>query len=1157
MATGADILTACRAHLLRGKCLDVPVFLQWFDEWKGDGQWINGKDEVGRTALYLAVLHNVPDEVTIALLNASNSAAKELNPHGSSTLYLALTSTSSEAVTLAILKAWKDAAKKVDKFGDYPLHLALKIEMSTAVKTALLEAWPGVVQAKNADGELPLFLALTYNNPVETTLSILNSWTGAAREKDMHGESALIMALTSRADTPDEIRRAVLEAWPAAAKEMDADGELPLHLALTYKVSGPVTIAVLHAWKDAAKAKDADGNYPLLLALKINVPEEVRLAVLEAWPGAAKEKDADGNYPLHLVIEWYVSQRVLAALHNAWPGAATEQYASNGDTPLHRALASPKVPEEGVISMIEVLHVAEGVQNNYGETQIDVARRVRASESVMLALSEAPRIVAASPSVAPDHAPDHAFAPAPAPAPPGAPAPAPPVRKMSRLEVMRSSLHPDSAPPSALATPASASFSPNPAPFQSPAASVIGKSINQMKQKRTVRFRVEGMLESGATETPDDGAVEHKSNGNPDGAPGETTEDRRSNDADLKGAASHESSDGGIADSNDSFFLQMSKESKINDTKVLQSEVLKMLEDAERQMDPAATRLTSDSDHFPPSSECAASLLDRSSSAVAQHTAPATSSPSTPDFPSPASLNGDPSLSEPVPVTLNKAPSDTEPVPQTPLARIPSTPVRAQNRSDAATRMTNSPRREFHQFQPMEDRGDIGTFQDFCDTISSEISISGEGLHQISVSDLRNEARAFLKCGLDRLRDSNIEDLIFNKRRLEGILNRSQKLYLRSYQSAMVGIVEEPLFDDLAALASTVGTPVCAEFGPRPKQREEAAINVEVLYADADRVCDTFLRFLQDLRHTTHNKQMYVKQHKGNVFTIYDPTTKKLVLKNEARVLVKTGMQPGVDGMQFRCDYCCDIVRGGIVFENISDIKFALEMVIACDSHLDKGLDKGTFAHRIRITRIENRFHAPTSGGWGDVRINFYFEDDVTKHIVELKLMHDRMMTVQMKNGAQAARNQARTATELLKALGVPIAPQQSYTPPRKHRVTLEQVTALEKTVDVLKQDKATMEVKMDVLVRTNLNLEERFSELKALFTSEVAAIRQAMVALPCTVVTNRIPPPGTPCTPGNPSDASDVIALLNDARLQTDMSVAVTSVPVSEHANQAMYTNM
>merc|ERR1719272_1543674 len=117
--------------------------------------------------------------------------------------------------------------------------------------------------------------------------------------------------------------------------------------------------------------------------------------------------------------------------------------------------------------------------------------------------------------------------------------------------------------------------------------------------------------------------------------------------------------------------------------------------------------------------------------------------------------------------------------------------------------MTNSPRREFTEFQPMEDRGSIGTFKDLCAAMNSDSSIYGPGLHQISDSGLRSEARAFLKEGLERLRESNVENLMFNKRRLEGILNRSQKLYLRSYKTVMAGIVEEPLFDDLAALART------------------------------------------------------------------------------------------------------------------------------------------------------------------------------------------------------------------------------------------------------------------------------------------------------------------------------------------------------------------
>ena len=402
-------------------------------------------------------------------------------------------------------------------------------------------------------------------------------------------------------------------------------------------------------------------------------------------------------------------------------------------------------------------------------------------------------------------------------------------------------------------------------------------------------------------------------------------------------------------------------------------------------------------------------------------------------------------------------------------------------------------------FQPMEDRGDIGTFKAKYTAIASERAIYGEALQESAVADMRNEARAYLKGELENLRGNNPEQ---QKRELETILMASTQLHLRSYDSVMSGVVEEPLFDELSKLAITASTAINAEFGPeKPKQREAAGTNVVVLYEDAERVSDAFLRFVQGLRDKTHNKELHVKQHEGDVFTgymdKYGANVKKLVLKNEARVLVKTGLQPGEDGVQFKCDNCCDIVRAGLAFDSIADIKFALEMVLACDAQLEEccDLDKellGDFARSIRVTRIKNRFDTPTSGGWGDVMVNFYFEKDERRHIVELQLMHDRMMTVRKKQGAHAAYNQARTAAELLEALGVPqVAPPSTRS--RKLRVTHEQVAGLGEQVEVLEQKNSALEKKNSALEEKVEVLEARCNERNALFLSEIAAIRHEM----------------------------------------------------------------
>ena len=73
---------------------------------------------------------------------------------------------------------------------------------------------------------------------------------------------------------------------------------------------------------------------------------------------------------------------------------------------------------------------------------------------------------------------------------------------------------------------------------------------------------------------------------------------------------------------------------------------------------------------------------------------------------------------------------------------------------------------------------------------------------------------------------------------------------------------------------------------------------------------------------------------------------------------------------------------------------------------------------RIRLLRIKDRFAAPTSGGWADVLVNFVFEDDATKHVVELQLQHNSLLLVRKEGEGHQAYNEFRSAFELLEAVG-------------------------------------------------------------------------------------------------------------------------------------------
>jgi hypothetical protein len=95
-----------------------------------------------------------------------------------------------------------------------------------------------------------------------------------------------------------------------------------------------------------------------------------------------------------------------------------------------------------------------------------------------------------------------------------------------------------------------------------------------------------------------------------------------------------------------------------------------------------------------------------------------------------------------------------------------------------------------------------------------------------------------------------------------------------------------------------------------------------------------------------------------------------------------------------------------------------LRLLCDLDSKLETTGETGGIAESICITRSKGRFRQPTSGGWGDIMINFYFTTDEHEHICELQLVHRQLYNVRKNMGAHATYGVFRAALELLKMLG-------------------------------------------------------------------------------------------------------------------------------------------
>ena len=114
----------------------------------------------------------------------------------------------------------------------------------------------------------------------------------------------------------------------------------------------------------------------------------------------------------------------------------------------------------------------------------------------------------------------------------------------------------------------------------------------------------------------------------------------------------------------------------------------------------------------------------------------------------------------------------------------------------------------------------------------------------------------------------------------------------------------------------------------------------------------------------------------------------------------------------------CDVLRGSLQCEDFTMLVTALDLLKALDSEFGDLAQARGLTQRIRLLRIKDRFATPTSGGWADVLVNFVFEEDAAKHVVELQLQHKSLLLVRKEGGGHKDYNEFRSAFELLEAVG-------------------------------------------------------------------------------------------------------------------------------------------
>eukprot|EP00299_Pterocystis_sp_00344_P012716 c6140_g1_i2.p1 GENE.c6140_g1_i2~~c6140_g1_i2.p1 ORF type:complete len:246 (+),score=52.39 c6140_g1_i2:495-1232(+) len=148
-------------------------------------------------------------------------------------------------------------------------------------------------------------------------------------------------------------------------------------------------------------------------------------------------------------------------------------------------------------------------------------------------------------------------------------------------------------------------------------------------------------------------------------------------------------------------------------------------------------------------------------------------------------------------------------------------------------------------------------------------------------------------------------------------------------------------------------------------------------------------------------------------------------LKGMGTCLEKARLPAGTDWSVSRV---CDVVRGGVEFDNMTQTLFFLELLVATDpSFAAQSKERGWDAEAVGITQkikillVKNRFGKPSTGGWAVCMINFSIRcnpSDDDAHVCEVQLVHANMMLARTNMGAHRQYERYRSAVELLAATG-------------------------------------------------------------------------------------------------------------------------------------------
>jgi hypothetical protein len=217
--------------------------------------------------------------------------------------------------------------------------------------------------------------------------------------------------------------------------------------------------------------------------------------------------------------------------------------------------------------------------------------------------------------------------------------------------------------------------------------------------------------------------------------------------------------------------------------------------------------------------------------------------------------------------------------------------------------------------------------------------------------------------------------------------------HLMIYKDTLEQVRKEASFPELQQRSETLVLE-CANLG-RP--RKQLSTTISGLYKGGETVTKTYEKVMASVASNT-----------GAMFH-------KAPQKGLVRMVEKLALTSGEKN--WKPELMCDVIRGALECKDFTTMITVIRLLRDLDLDLsDTGVTGGIDEH-ICITRAKDRFGHPTSGGWADFMVNFYFKDYEGQHICEVQLVHSHMYLLRKKMGAHKTYGQFRGAKEILEML--------------------------------------------------------------------------------------------------------------------------------------------